>query len=124
MNPRRKAARPQTGRPPRKQPPTIGCAFLAASPSRSRGTANFGTERACFTSNKTTLGFFSAILSALRLEMLHLVRRGAIHPGELDVVQSQVDAELPSMVDEVADDHASHHCCARHRKNLLPFVGQ
>src|ERR1019366_10373408 len=63
-------------------------------------------------------------LRALRLPEFHFVRRWAVHPGDFDVVQPQVDAELGAMMNEMAHDHAAQDGGARHGENLFSSVRQ
>src|SRR5579862_5084553 len=57
---------------------------------------------------------------ALREHIL-LVRGRAIHPGNLDIVQAQVHAELRAVMNQVVQGHAPQHGGSRHAEDLLPL---
>src|SRR5262245_31540493 len=51
--------------------------------------------------------------------MASLVARRAVHAGDGDVVQAEVDAEVRAVVDDVVHDERPDHVCTWHREDRI-----
>src|SRR5262249_41508339 len=56
--------------------------------------------------------------------MASLVARRAVHAGDRDVVQPEVDAEMRAVVDDVVQDVALVHGRTRHREDRIAALQQ